>query len=164
MVNTSLDKAIIYIHTPFSRFIPLKTFRYGMTGGSNAVLNLAIFYISYNYLFERQNVVLPGISITPYIAAYIVALSITFPIGFLLNKYFVFQEINGRTGKQLFLYFALTSTNIVLEYILLHFLIGKMKLPATLAQGFIIVLLASISYLFQTYVTFRKITDQPGNA
>lgn len=156
MVNYYLDKIVIFFYAPFSRIIPLKTFRYGMCGGSNAVLNLLLFYLSYNYLFDRPVVNFSGLLITPYIAAYLVALCVTFPVGFLLNKYFVFQEAGGRTGRQLSLYAFLTVSNIILEYVLLHFLIGRMRLPATLVQAAIIVCLAGISYLFQSYITFRK--------
>lgn len=156
MINYYLNKIVVFFHSPFARIIPLKTFRYGLSGGSNAVLNLFVFYLSYNYLFERQNVLFAGFVITPYIAAYIVALAITFPVGFLLNKYFVFQGVEGQVSRQLSLYAGLTITNIFLEYILLHLLIGYFTIPATLAQCFIIILLSGLSYLFQSYVTFRS--------
>jgi len=156
MINYYLNKIVVFFHTPFARMISLKTFRYGMSGGSNAVLNLVVFYLSYNYLFDRNNFLLAGFVITPYIAAYIVALAVTFPVGFLLNKYFVFQGVKGQVSKQLSLYAGLTITNIFLEYILLHLLIGRLNIPATLAQCFIIILLSGLSYLFQSYVTFRS--------
>ncbi|MCX2485933.1 GtrA family protein [Pedobacter sp. MR2016-24] len=156
MINYYLNKIVVFFHTPFAGIIPLKTFRYGMSGGSNALLNLIVFYISYNYLFDRNLVSFAGFVITPYIAAYIVALCITFPVGFLLNKYFVFQGVKGQVSKQLSLYAGLTVANIFLEYVLLHLLIGRFDIPATLAQCFIIILLSGLSYLFQSYVTFRS--------
>ena len=159
MVRNYLIRCIDFFYRPFSGILPLRTFRYGVTGGSNALLNLILFYLSYHDVFRKHAFSVAGITVTPYISAYLLALSVTFPAGFLLNRYIVFEQQEGKGSKQLFLYAVLTLTTIFLHYILLHLLVGYWHLWATASQAFIIVLMAVFSYYFQTYVTFRTNSD-----
>lgn len=150
---------IDFFYPPFKKIVGLQTFRYAVCGGTNAILNLFIFFISYNYLFSNDIVYLFDIAITRYIAAYLVALSISFPIGFCLNKYVVFQESNLMGRTQFVRYASLTVTNIFLDYSLLHLLVGYFGLLATPSQALIIVVLSLFSYLFQTYYSFKTVKD-----
>lgn len=156
MLQNNLIRFIDFFYPPFSRIIPITTFRYGVTGGGNAALNLIIFFLSYNYVLQGQEIVFGIFVVTPYIAAYLMALCVTFPVGFLLNKYVVFQQADGRGKQQLILYAVLTITTIILHYALLHLLVGYLGFWATPSEAFIIVLMAALSYFFQSYVTFRK--------
>ncbi|WP_199121092.1 GtrA family protein [Pedobacter sp. ASV28] len=148
---------IDFFHPPFRKFIPLQTFRYAACGGSNAVLNLLIFYLGYNFIFKNNVVNLLGFSVTRYIAAYILALFISFPLGFFLNKYIVFQQSNLQGHIQLVRYASITLSSILFDYSLLHLLVGYFKFWATPSQAFIIVLLSLYSYFCQTYFTFKTI-------
>lgn len=154
-IRTSVLQIIDLFYPPFKKIIPLQTFRYAVCGGSNALLNLIIFSISYNFLFTADIIPIAGLSITRYIAAYLIALSISFPIGFCLNKYVVFQQSNLPGKTQLIRYASLTFINIFLDYFLLHLLIGYFELWATGSQAFILVLLSLISYFYQTYFSFK---------
>ncbi|WP_316781497.1 GtrA family protein [Pedobacter antarcticus] len=156
VLQNNLIRFIDFFYPPFSRIVPITTFRYGVTGGGNAGLNLVIFFLSYNYILRGQEVTFGTLHITSYIAAYLIALSVTFPVGFLLNKYVVFQQTDGRGKQQLILYAVLTITTIILHYALLHLLVGYLGFWATPSEAFIIVLMAILSYFFQSYVTFRK--------
>ena len=147
---------IDFFYPPFSKFIPRQTFRYAVSGGSNATLNLAVFFISYNFIFSGDVVHFGNIALTRYIAAYAVALCFSFPVGFLLNKYIVFQESDLKGRVQLFRYATVTAMSIYFDYALLHLLVGYFKIWATPAQALIIVILSLFSYFFQTYVTFTK--------
>lgn len=148
---------IDFFYPPFKRIFGPQTFRYAVCGGTNAFLNLFIFFISYNYIFIHEVVYIFGIAISRYIAAYLVALSISFPIGFCLNKYVVFQESNLQGRVQLIRYASLTATNIFLDYSLLHLMVGYFGFWATPSQAFIIVILSLFSYLFQTYYSFKTV-------
>ncbi|RZK26645.1 MAG: GtrA family protein [Flavobacterium sp.] len=148
---------IDFFYPPFKKIVGRQTFRYAVCGGSNAALNLLLFSLNYNLLFTSTFVYPLGIAVTRYIASYLLALSITFPIGFLLNKYVVFQQSNLQGKVQLMRYGALTVTNIILDYSLLHLLIGYFGFWATGSQAFIIIILSLISYLFQTYYSFKTV-------
>lgn len=155
LIRDYLLKFIDFFYPPFKRIMGIQTFRYAVCGGSNALLNLVVFSLSYNYLFLHREIIFLGFTITRYIAAYMVALSISFPVGFCLNKFVVFQQSNLLGRTQLLRYGALAILNIFLDYSLLHLLIGYWKLWATPSQAFIIVLLSLISYFYQTYFSFR---------
>ncbi len=155
MLKQPLINFIDFFYPLFSWLMPLKTFRYGFTGGSNACLNLVIFYLCNKYVYGQQLVNAMGITVPSYIAADLTALCFSFPVGFLLNKYIVFDKPGGRSSRQLILYGTLTFTTIVLHYVLLNLFVGRLGFWATPSEALIIVLLAGISYLFQTYVTFR---------
>jgi len=147
---------IDFFYPPFSKFLPRQTFRYAVSGGSNAGLNLLVFFISYNFVFDNEVVYLGSLAMNKYIAAYIVALCCSFPVGFLLNKYIVFPESDLKGTTQLFRYATVTAMSIYFDYALLHFFVGYLGFWATPAQALIIVILSLFSYLFQTYVTFTK--------
>lgn len=156
-VRRILLKFIDFFYPPFRRFIGIQTFRYGVCGGSNALLNLIVFHLSYRFLFPDEVAKIFGFTITRYIAAYIVALSISFPVGFCLNKFVVFQQSNLVGKTQFVRYGSLAVINIFLDYSLLHLLVGYFKFPATASQAFIIVLLSLISYFYQTYFSFKTV-------
>jgi putative flippase GtrA len=159
MIRNFLFTIIDFFYPPFRKIIGLQTFRYAVCGGSNAALNLLIFFLSYNFLFTDTVTYLLGFSITRYIMAYLVALSVSFPVGFCLNKFIVFQQSNLKARTQLIRYATLTVSNIFLDYFLLHLLVGYWGLWATPSQAFIIVLLSLISYFYQTYFSFK--TEKP---
>lgn len=148
---------IDFFYPPFKKLIGIQTFRYLACGGSNALLNLLVFSASYNFLFTSKVVYIMGFAISRYIAAYLLALSISFPVGFCLNKYVVFQSSNLLGRVQFIRYASLTVTNIFLDYFLLHLLVGYFKFWATPSQAFIIVILSLFSYFCQTYFSFKTI-------
>jgi len=158
-IRTRILAFIDFFYPPFRKFIGQQTFRYAVCGGSNALLNLFIFSFSYNLIFNSTVVYFIGFAVTRYIASYLIALSISFPIGFLLNKYVVFQQSNLLGKTQLKRYGALTITNIFLEYLLLHLFIGYFEFWATGSQALIIVILSLISYLYQTHYSFKTVKE-----
>ena len=157
MIKDSLLKFIDFFYPPFKRIMGIQTFRYAVCGGSNALLNLLVFHCSYHYIFSDVSISLFGFKVTRYIASYMIALSISFPVGFCLNKFVVFQSSNLMGTTQLIRYGTLAITNIFLDYALLHLLIGYFGFWATPSQAFIIVLLSLISYFYQTYFSFKTV-------
>lgn len=151
---------IDFFYPPFKRLIGIQTFRYAFCGGSNALLNLLVFSVSYNFLFTDKVIYVLGFAISRYIAAYLLALSISFPIGFCLNKYVVFQSSNLLGHVQFVRYASLTVTNIFLDYFLLHLLVGYFGFWATPSQAFIIVVLSLFSYFCQTYFSFKTVRKE----
>lgn len=150
-------RIIDFFYPLAKRFIDLQTFRYAVCGGSNATLNLLIFYLSYNFIFKTEVVYFLDFAITRYIAAYLIALSFSFPIGFCLNKFIVFQQSNLKSQVQLVRYAFITLSSILIDYTLLHILVGYFGFWATPSQAFIIVLLSLYSYFAQTYFTFKTV-------
>ena len=146
---------IDFFHPPFKKWMPLQTFRYAVCGGSNMVLGFLIYTVCYKYLF-REKVVHVGLyAFQPHSAALIVAFFINFPIGFMLMKFVVFIDSNIRGRIQLFRYFFVFVSNLVLNYALLKMLVDGLKMNAIVAQVIATATVVLISYLLQRHFTFK---------
>jgi putative flippase GtrA len=146
---------IDFFHQPFSRWIDQQTFRYLACGGSNQLLYIFLYFVSFNYIVDKQNVTVFDWTISSHIAAYIIAFGISFPMGFILSRYIVFPESNLRKRVQLFRYVLLTSTCIVLTYLFLKFFVEWCHFYPTPSSALTSVLLAVFSYVSQRHFTFK---------
>lgn len=170
-IRNTILKVIDFFHPLFRKWIPIQTFRYIACGGSVTVLGLVVFFISYNYLLtpyihtrlvngkEEEAVLIAGISMTRYIAAYVLSFLVGFPTGFFLSKFVVFQESHLKGRVQLFRYATLQFLNILLNYYMLHFFAGWCGFWATPSQTLTTALLAVFSYFFQRHISFRTKKD-----
>jgi putative flippase GtrA len=147
---------IDFFHPPFARWINQQTFRYLACGGSNQILNIFIYWYSFNVLLEKKDVPIPNNGpIAGPIASFIIASAVTIPIGFLLSKYVVFQESNLKGRIQLFRYISLVGVCFILNYYMLKLFINILHIYPTPSQTITIVLLAIFSYLVQRFFTFK---------
>lgn len=147
---------IDFFYPPFRRLMPLQTFRYAVCGGSNVVLDLVLFFISFHYIFDKSVLDLGFIVLKPYNAALILAFIITFPTGFLMSKYIVWTESNLRGRVQLFRYTLLVITNFFLNYVLMKFFVEYCGFFPTVSKIFTIIIVVAYSYTSQKYFTFRE--------
>ena len=148
-------KVIDFFYPPFRKFLPVQTFRYAVCGGSNMVLDIFLFYISYNFILQKKVLDLGFIAMEPYNAALIMAFCITFPLGFLLSKYIVFNGSHLRTYVQLVRYVMIVAINLFLNYALLNILVRHLHFYPTIAKIFITVFIVIFSYLSQKHFTFK---------
>lgn len=146
---------IDFFYPPFKKIVPIQTFRYAVCGGSNMMLDIFLFYISFNFILNKQIVDLGLIALKPYNAALCMAFCITFPLGFLLNKYIVFNTSYLRGHIQLFRYMLIVALNLSLNYLILNVLIQYMHFFPTVAKIFATVIIVTFSFLSQKYFTFK---------
>lgn len=144
-----------WFHKPFRKFIPQVTFRYGFTGGLNTALDIFLYFIFYNFVFDKQILDLGFYAITPHIAAFIFVFPITFSTGFLLAKYVTFTQSTLRGKKQLFRYGITVVGAIILNYILLKFFVEYVGLFATLSKVITTLLVVVYSYFMQMFFSFK---------
>ena len=141
--------------------MPLQTFRYAACGGSNMLLDIAIFTISYNFVFRKQNVDLGFYTLSAPIAALITASFVSFFTGFYLSRYVVFPESSLRGRVQLFRYFFIVILCFFLNYIFLKFFIVYLGWYPTPSKIVTTVFVVAFSYLSQTYFSFKKKKEPP---
>ncbi len=155
-IREILLQIIDFFHPPFARWIDQQTFRYLACGGSNQLLNIFIYWFSFNILLHKKDVPIPnnGPIAGPY-ASLIIASAVTIPLGFLFSKYIVFQESNLKGRIQLFRYISLVALNFVLNYWMLKFFINVLHFYPTPSQTLTIIILAVFSYLVQRFFTFK---------
>lgn len=150
-----IENTIDFFHPPFQKVMNKLTFRYAACGAANTTLDIFLFFISYNFIFKKQLVELPFITISPYIAAFMLSFMFTFPIGFLLNRYVVFQGSPMTGRKQLFRYFLTVLGAILLNYIFLKLFVEKFHIYPTVAKILTTFIVIGFSYISQSYFTFK---------
>jgi len=140
----------------FSRFLSRETFLYLVCGGGNMVLDLFLYFISYNFILHKQILDLGFVAISPHITAFLISFSITFPLGFLLAKYITFSQsvIKGRI--QLFRYGVTVFMCIFLNYVFLKLFVEQFHWYPTISKAVATVIIAIYSYLSQKHYTFRQ--------
>jgi putative flippase GtrA len=135
--------------------MPLKTFRYAACGGANTVLDISLFFLAYNYILDRQIIDLGFISISPHIASFIISFCITFPIGFYLSRYVVFQETTVTKRKQLMKYFVVVLGCVLLNYGFLKLFVDYFGWFPTMAKIVTTFFVVIFSYTSQKNFTFK---------
>jgi putative flippase GtrA len=101
------------------------------------------------------------VAISPHIAAFLIAFCFTFPIGFYLSMFVVFQGSYLKRRIQLFRYFMVAMLCILLNYILLKFfveILGWYPTPSLIITTGIVVF---FSYMAQRYFSFRTAKQVP---
>ena len=140
----------------FKKIMPLQTFRYAACGGGNTALNILIYFVSYNFILKKQIVHLPFIAISPHIAAFIIAFLITFPIGYYLNMFVVFDGSYLKKRIQLFRYFLVVLVCIILNYIFLKLFVERLEWYPTPSMIVTTAIIIVFSYLSQRNFSFKQ--------
>ncbi|MBA3674964.1 MAG: GtrA family protein [Chitinophagaceae bacterium] len=136
--------------------MPIRTFRYAVCGGSNMLLDIFIYYVSFNFILHKQILDLGFIAFKPHIAALWIAFAVSFPIGFLLSKYIVFDSSQLKGGIQLFRYLLIVGVNLILNYVFLKVMVEYMNFYPTIARIFTICIIVTFSFLSQKHFTFKE--------
>ncbi len=135
--------------------MPLNTYRYAACGGANVTLDITLFFVFYNFVYEKRIVDLGFFAFEPHTVAFLSAFMFTFPVGFLLSKYIVWSHSNIRGHVQLFRYFLIVVMNLLLNYIFLKLFVEYAHIYPTVAKLITTVIVISFSYLGQKHYTFR---------
>lgn len=146
---------IDYFYPPFRKLMPLQTFRYIACGGGNMLLDIFIYFISYNFILKKQVLFTPIGAMKPHIAAFLIAFTISFPFGFYLNRYIVFTGSSLRGRIQLLRYFLLVIACIFLNYYFIKLFVEQFDIYPTIAKILTTVIVVTFSYLTQKKFTFK---------
>ena len=135
--------------------MPLQTFRYAACGGFNTMLDITIFFVAYNFIFDKEIVHVGWLAMTPHIAAFLAAFVVTFPLGFYFSRYVVFTGSSVRGRIQLLRYFLLVLGCIALNYMFLKIFVEQLYIYPTVSKIFTTVIVVSFSYFTQKHFTFK---------
>lgn len=154
---------IDFFYPPFRKILNLQTFRYIVCGGTNTVLDILIYFISYNFILHKQVVFFgPVIAIKPHIMAFLISFLVSFPTGFYLNRHVVFTGSTLRGRVQLFRYLLLVMICIVLNYVFIKLFVEQFNIFPTVSKILTTIIVVSFSYVTQRYFTFKK-SENPGS-
>jgi putative flippase GtrA len=155
-IRSIILQVIDFFYPLFRKFFSLQTFRYAACGGVNTVLDIGLFAINYNFILKKHEVVLGTVTISPHIAAMLLALCISLPTGFYLNRYVVFQKSGLRRRSQLFRYVLVVIICICLNYIFLKLFVEVFGWYPTLSKITTTAIVVVFSYISQTFYFFKK--------
>ena len=158
LIITILDA----LYPPFRRLIPYQTFRYAACGAANLLLDIFIYFISYNFILEKQVLYTPLGAISPHIAAFLIAFTVSFPTGFYLNRYIVFPGSVLTGTHQLLRYFLLVVVCIFLNYFFIKLFVEQFLIYPTVSKILTTVIIVAFSYLTQKHFTFKSAYSTPG--
>ncbi|MEP6513263.1 MAG: GtrA family protein [Parafilimonas sp.] len=161
-MHTFIRKFILTVidgfYPPFKKLMPLQTFRYAACGGATTSLDIFIFFISYNFIVHKQLVHLGFITISPHIFSFMIAFCFSFPTGFYLNRYVVWQQTQTKKRVQFFRYFIVVMVCVLLNYFFLHLFVDQLGWWPTVAKIVTSVIVIAFSYFTQRHYSF-KATD-----
>lgn len=155
-IRKIIFKILDIFYPIFKSFMPLQTYHYAACGGTNTVLGLAVYFLSYNYIFQKHILNLGFIAFQPHIAAMFMSFCVTFPVGFYLSMYVIFQGSYLKRRVQLFRYFLVIMGCMIINYICLKIFVenfGWYPTPSQLITTGIVIL---FNYFSQRYFSFRK--------
>ena len=153
-------KIVDLFYPLFRKVMPLQTFRYAACGGFNTLLDIFVFFISYNFIFDKQPINIGSLQIGGHIAAFLVSFTVTFPIGFYLSRYVVFQQIAVAKRTQLRKYFMVVLGCLFLNYGFLKLFVDVFGWYPTPSKLITTVFVVAFSYLTQKNYTFKAVAQR----
>ena len=153
-----IRRVIDFFYLPFSKYFSRQFFRYGVTGSANMLFDWILFFVSYNFIFQKTILDIPliNISISPHIAALLVTFPITLLTGFLLQKYVTFTASEVRGYYQLARYMSVVGINLLINYFGIKLLVEVFRFYPTISKMIVTGICTAFSYFSQKYFTFRS--------
>jgi putative flippase GtrA len=150
-----LTTVVDFFYPPFSKYMTLQFFRYGVTGVANMAFDWVLYFITFHFIFTNDVVYVAFIPISSYIAAMLLVFPITFSSGFLLQKYVTFSasEIRGRV--QATRYLSVVVANLLLNYLGLKLLVDFLHFFHTPSKMIVTIVTTMFSYFSQKKFTFK---------
>jgi putative flippase GtrA len=137
-----------------------KVFRYFLSAGIATWVDILVYFIAFNYIYQKEDVNLFGSFV---ISAPTAALALSYTAGLLTNffitKYIVFKESDLETHKQLFRYVLVAIVVLFLNYILMRLLIRQWEWYPTIARAFSAITVGMFSFAVHKSFSF-KVSDE----
>ena len=159
-IGNSIRGVIDFFYPPFSKYMAIQFFRYGVSGVANMIFDWVLYFLVFHFVLHQQMLHLGIVTLSSHIAALFITFPITFLSGFLLQKYVTFSSSELRGHVQLFRYFVVLLANLVLNYLGLKLLVDTMRVFPTPAKMVVTVFTTLFSYFSQKKYTFKKIDSQ----
>ncbi|WP_180277229.1 GtrA family protein [Chryseobacterium sp. 52] len=130
-----------------------QVYRYLAVGGVCFFINFCIFHLTYFFLLKYKAV---DMSIfNNNLKSLIVSLTVTIPVGFYLNRNFVFDGLLEWKG-QLWRYITTILASVYLSKILLDFFIIRLEWSVTLSFLLNIAIVQFVNFFVQKKISFKN--------
>jgi putative flippase GtrA len=139
----------------FRKFMDKQTYHYLACGGSNTLFGLILFFYFEHYFFHQTSINIGFIVIHAHIAAFIISFLITFPIGFLMSRYIVWNDSNLAGKKQLFRHMLFVVLSVFMNYGFLKLFVEFFNWWPMPSQFLTTCIIVVFSYITQKYISFK---------
>jgi putative flippase GtrA len=139
----------------FSRFFDKTTYRYAACGGFNTLFDIFLFFIAYHYVLDEQNFQVGQFTVSPHIASFLLAFLLSFPAGFLLMRFVVFQQSQLKGRIQFFRYLIIVVCSLLMNYFFLKLFVEYLHFYPTVAKIITTFLVVAFSYFSQRNFSFK---------
>lgn len=155
-MHNIIRRLIDFFYPPFKKLIPINFFRYLSCGGLNVAFDWVLFFVFYNFIFQKHVVDLGFIAFKPHIAAFLFTFPITLLLGFYLSKYVSFEGSTLRGRIQLFRYLMVVLGCLLINYFCLKLFVDVMHIYPTPSKMITTIFTTIFSYLVQKNYTFQQ--------
>lgn len=150
-----IGNIIDFFYPPFSKYFSRQFFRYGVSGVGNMGFDWVLYFITYNFIIQKQLVHLGFVTLSPHIASLLITFPISLFTGFLLQKYVTFTASQMRGKDQLMRYVAVVIVNLFINYFGLKLFVEIIGLYPTPSKMVVTVFTTIFSYFSQKKFTFQ---------
>ncbi len=146
---------IDWFYPPFKFIFSKQVFRYGVCGSFSTLFDISLFYFFLHYVYKNQEINIIILNLAPYTASFFSSFILSFPVGFLLNRYVVFPASMNAKSVQFFRYLFVVVCNILFNYLFLKILVEYLHWYATISKILITFVLIIFSFIMQRKFTFK---------
>ena len=154
-IRKLIFKVLDIFYPLFRRFMPLQTYHYAACGGVNTVLTLFVYFVSYNYILNKEVLHLGFIAFKPHIAALFMSFLVSLPVGFYLSMFVIFQGSYLKRRVQFFRYFVVIIGCMLIDYIGLKIFVEYFGWYPTLSKMLNTVIVIVFNYFSQRHFSFK---------
>jgi len=156
-IRKTILAIVDFFYPLFKRFMPLQTYRYAACGGVNMIFDIAVFTYINTYMLQQKVVYMGPFAFKSYVVAFVISFCLTFPVGFYLSRYVVWQQTETKKRIQFFRYFLIVAACVGLNYILLNVFIQEFHWWPFVSKLVTTVIVVVFSYLTQRNFSFRAV-------
>ncbi len=157
-MRRQITHIIDFFYPPFRRFMPVSVFRYLACGGSNVVFDWCLYFVLYNFIFQKTIVDLGFVAFTPHIAALVFSFPISLLTGFYLSHSITFHGSILRRRVQLARYLMIVAINLLINYFCLKIFVEVLGFYPTPSKMITTVFTTIFSYFAQKHFSFKQST------
>ncbi|HEX5001329.1 MAG TPA: GtrA family protein [Bacteroidia bacterium] len=133
-----------------------KVFRYFIAAGLATVVDVVVYFITYNYILFKQDFSITDVIV---VSAPSISLVISFSCGlltnFVISKYYVFTESNIRGRHQLMRYVMVALFILMLNYFCMSFLIKGLGWYPTVSRIASALSIGLLSFVIHKVFSFK---------
>lgn len=137
--------------------LKMKIFRYFISAGVATTVDVLVYFLSFNYLYNKHDIDLFGVlTVSAATASLVLSYTVGLLTNFTITKLLVFRESELETHKQLFRYVVVALAVLAANYFLMRLLIREWEWFPTIARAFSALAIGVLSFMVHKSFSFRS--------